>query len=95
MPAQINLHELINQPGYGKAEKALRDAGKWDDLAIVDGAKEFQMIVKVSGTYYPSIETQYFTVFAKTLDDAMDQAKELSDFDEIDDCEVTNVRENQ
>ena len=25
----INLHELINQPGYGKAEKALRAAGKW------------------------------------------------------------------
>ena len=25
----INLHELINQPGYGKAEKALRKAGKW------------------------------------------------------------------
>ena len=29
MPAQINLHELINQPGYGKAEKALRKAGMW------------------------------------------------------------------
>ena len=25
----INLHDLINQPGYGKAEKALRAAGKW------------------------------------------------------------------
>lgn len=25
----INLHELINQPGYGKAEKALRADGKW------------------------------------------------------------------
>jgi hypothetical protein len=25
----INLHDLINQTGYGKAEKVLRKAGKW------------------------------------------------------------------
>ena len=27
----INLHELANIPGYGKAQKELRKAGLWDD----------------------------------------------------------------
>lgn len=26
---QLNLHELINQPGYGKANEAVRKAGMW------------------------------------------------------------------
>jgi hypothetical protein len=26
---QLNLHELINQPGYGKANEAVRKAGYW------------------------------------------------------------------
>ena len=27
----INLHELANMPGYGKAQPELRKAGLWDD----------------------------------------------------------------
>ena len=26
---KVNLHELINQPGAGKAEKVLRNSGHW------------------------------------------------------------------
>jgi hypothetical protein len=37
---QLNLHELINQPGYGKANEAVRKAGMWvpfaDDTERID-----------------------------------------------------------
>ena len=27
---KLNAHELINMPGYGKANEAVQKAGKWD-----------------------------------------------------------------
>ena len=27
---KLNVHELINMPGYGKANVAVQKAGKWD-----------------------------------------------------------------
>ena len=40
---ELNVHELINMPGYGKANVAVQKAGKWDfgpierlEMAIAD-----------------------------------------------------------
>ena len=89
----IDLHALANQPGYGKAEAALRKAGKWDDTKIIDGIGQFVFEVEVKGWYEPQIETQTFTVTAQTEDEALDMAEDMSDFDEIDDATITAVKE--
>lgn len=91
----INLTELINTPGYGKAEAALRKVGLWDDTKIVDGETEMLFKVKVTGWYEPLIEAQYFDVEAETEDDALDAAEDLCDFYEIDDAEIVSVKEIQ
>ena len=91
---KVDLHELANTPGHGKAEAALRKAGLWDDTKILDGETEFVFHVKVKGNYYPELETQYFKVTAKTAEDAKDQAEDMSDFDEIDDIEIDTVKES-
>ena len=31
---QLNLHELINQPGYGKANEAVKEAGMWQPAPL-------------------------------------------------------------
>lgn len=41
----IDLHELANMPGAGKARAALKKAGKWDE----DAGKEY-LKFKVEGT---------------------------------------------
>ena len=60
---------------------------------MIDGETEFEFTVNVKGWYEPQSESQVFTVIAKTEDEAMDMAEELSDFDEIDDCEILKVME--
>ena len=89
----INLHELANTPGYGKAQKELRKAGLWDDTKILDGETDFVFHVKVKGVYDPQPETQYFKVTAKTKGEAIDKAEDMSDFDEIDDVEIESLEE--
>ncbi len=86
--------ELINIPYAGMAEKQLRKQGDWDDTAVtVDGETDMEFTVEVSGTYYPQLERQTFTVIAKTEEDALDQANDMSDFDEIEDATVTAIKE--
>lgn len=47
---QLNLHELINQPGYGKANEAVKKAGMWqphlDDTERMDWLELKQVTVR-------------------------------------------------
>lgn len=87
----IDLHQLANAPYAGNAEKALRNAGKWDETRIMDGASVFRVKVAVSGTYQPEIETESFTVEASTKQEAIELAEALADFDEIEDSEIISM----
>ncbi len=89
----LDLSELINLPGSGNAEAAIKKAGYWDATKIIDGETEYSFTVEVKGTYYPTIERQEFTVIAKTEDEGLDLAEDMSDFDEIDDTTVIDVTE--
>lgn len=89
----LDLNELANMPGYGKAQEVLRSNGKWDESAVLDGTKEYQVTVKVSGTYIPQVEHQSVKVKASTKEDAHDLACDLTDFDEIEDSEIMEVSE--
>lgn len=83
--------QLMDLPYAGMAEKQLRKAGMWHDAGAFDGGAEFQVTVEVSGYYDPEIESQYFTVTAKSEDEAFDLACDLSDFDEIFDCKIEKM----
>lgn len=47
---QLNLHELINQPGYGKANEVVKKAGCWaphlDDTERMDWLELKQVTVR-------------------------------------------------
>lgn len=87
----LNLHDLANMPGYGVAQRTVRALGLWDETAASDGETLFKFKVKVSGTYLPEIETEVVTVEAKSAEEAKDKAADLSDFDEVEDCEILSV----
>jgi phage replication-related protein YjqB (UPF0714/DUF867 family) len=86
----LNPHELINLP-HGKAKLELKKAGLWDETAIADGNTEFEFTVDVTGYYNPSDETVTITVKAKTKEDAIEEALEECDFDEITDSKIISV----
>ena len=46
----INLHDLANMPGYGKAQKELQMAGYWKEtpLEIAHSIEEEKLSYKVS-----------------------------------------------
>jgi hypothetical protein len=83
--------QLIDLPNYGAAQRAVKAMGKWNATRILEEGKEYVFTVKVSGTYFPEIETQTVTVTASSKDDAMDAAEDLADFDEIEDVEIVDV----
>lgn len=86
--------QLMDLPYVGMAEKQLRKQGDWDDIAaLVDGETDMEFTVEVSGTYYPEMQRQTFTVIAKTEEEAMDEAEDMSDFDEIEDAKITAIKE--
>lgn len=87
--------ELMDLPFAGMAEKELRKCGEWDDTKIIDGVNDYEFVIKVNGWYEPEVEHQRYTVIAKSVDEAYDMAEDLSDFDNIDDCEVVSVKEAQ
>lgn len=93
----LTNQQLMDLPGAGAAEKQLRKEGRWDDMAIIDesGKTEYEFVVNVKGSYHPIEETQTYTVTANSIDEAMDKAEDLSDFDEIDDCEIVTVKETK
>lgn len=83
--------DLMNLPYAGMAEKQLRIDRRWDDTVAFDGVTEFNVTVNVRGTYYPDIETQRITVTATSKNEAIDLAEKLSDFDEIEYCEIDEM----
>lgn len=85
--------QLIDMRGAGSAEKWLRKNGEWNDEKILDGVTKYKITVKVSGYYEPETEDQYFDVIASSADEAKDMAENLSDFDEIEDCEIDSIQE--
>ena len=91
----LTPQQLIDLPGYGAAEKIVRAQKQWDEGRILDGKTEYQVTVEVSGSYEPVIETRRHTVTAKTADEAIDAAMELSDFDDVDSGTVIQVKEAQ
>ena len=71
---ELNVHELINMPGYGKASEAVQKAGMWDDLGAENPeCKPFCITVDgyahVSGTVF---------VWAESIDAAMERALSIS-----------------
>lgn len=90
---RLTPQELIDLPGAGRAEDHLRATGRFNDALLLDGTTEYIVTVKVTGTYHPQMQTQYIDVIASTEDEALDKAEDLSDFDEIDDCEVEKITE--
>jgi hypothetical protein len=74
----VNLHDLINQRGAGKANALLQKEGLWDEWA---GMKEKEWDVTVSGVIY---ETKKYEVTARCEEEAMEKAEEMasSDFDD-------------
>lgn len=89
---QLNLHELINQPGYGKANEAVRKAGCWnEERAVIDGKMQ-RITVEVRGYV---VETEHFIVTASSAEEAKQKAYDLADFDEIVGATITKVEEPQ
>ena len=77
----INLHELANMPGAGKATKELQKAGHWDEGAGKP-VKDWLVEVRGKNIYY---------VEARSVDEAWDKGREsaLGDFEEIEEIEVS------
>jgi hypothetical protein len=77
----VNLQELINQPGAGKANAALKKEGLWDEWDEWAGMKEKEWDVTVSGVIY---KTKKYEVTARCEEEAMEKAEEMacSDFDD-------------
>lgn len=69
--ADIDLHQLANQPGFGAAQKALKDAGHWDEAAA-PGMKRFEIIVKARTYLTVSTEVE---VTARDRAEAIKAAK--------------------
>lgn len=93
---EINLHELANAPGYGRAQQIIAAAGHWDQTAEADGLtgeKPMLFTVEVSGTYVPEVETITVKVVAKTRDEAEDLAWEQADFDDVEGTKIIKVEE--
>ena len=89
----IDLHELANMPGAGKATAALKKAGFWDEKLepVGDGENEYK--IKVTGFYEPQPETVTVTVFASSCEEAEELAEDEVDFDEVTDVEIISVKE--
>lgn len=47
MTQAVNLHEIINHPGFGWAKKVLKDRGLWDEYAGLE-AREYRVWVEYS-----------------------------------------------
>lgn len=89
----IDLHRLANTPGAGIAKQQLQKAGFWSpENAAIEGQR-MRFKFCVSGTYAPEVERAIVEVIASSKDEARDLAVELTDFDEIDDCTIIDVRE--
>ena len=82
----INLHDLINQPGAGKHVPELVNAGLWDEYA---GTPKKKWVVEVEATI---VETTEYTVDASCEDEAYDKA-ELLARKEYDDFEFISAEE--
>ena len=89
----IDLSELANMPGAGRAAAALKKAGYWDEgkAPIGDGPQEYK--VRVTGFYEPEAETITVTVMASSREEAEDMAEDKVDFDEVTDVEIISVKE--
>lgn len=91
----LTPQELMDLPGAGSAEKQLRKEGRWDEELCVDesGETEYEFVVKVMGSYLPIPETQKHTVTANSIEEAKEKAEDMTDFDEIDGCEIVSAKE--
>jgi len=92
---KLTPQQLIDLPGYGMAEKQLRNDGRWSDAESFDGVTAVTVTVKVTGYYEPDVETQYITVTATSEDEALDMAEDKSDFDTIEDVVIETAKEAQ
>lgn len=89
----IDLHELANMPGAGRAQNALKAEGFWDDSQAPKDGKLRTFTVEVRGHYEPETETQVFFIEAKCAEDAIEEAWNESDFDNVDGAKVVKVSE--
>ena len=75
---KVNLHELANAPGYGKAQKELRKAGMWkvchDEMLH---KKLDKLSMAISKSEYAIGNAEYNTGMASSyFDDVMKLVKE-------------------
>lgn len=89
---QLNLHELINQPGYGKANEAVQKAGMWDEERGIVNGKMQRITVEVRGYV---VETETHIVTASSADEAKEKAYDLADFDENTGAKIIKTEEAQ
>ena len=77
----IDLHELVNMPGAGKATAALKKAGKWDEY---EGLPYTNYKVEYSVRFMSDT-----TVKARSEDEAEElAAKKIADDHDCDDMDV-------
>ena len=89
---QLNLHELINAPGYGKANDAVKKAGHWnEERALFDG-KPRRVKIEVTGYV---VETETYTVTASSAEEAYSEMERLCFFKQKTAYEITKVEEPQ
>jgi hypothetical protein len=61
---ELNVHELINMPGYGKASEAAQKAGKWD-FGPIERLEHAALVATTAGE----------TKLADLIEDAVEQLK--------------------
>lgn len=80
----MNLHELINKPGYGSCVGELKEAGVWDEYAGMP-MKDYVVTVKYTGD-----DCIYVKAICK--DEAYDKANKTA-AEKYDDFELTECEE--
>jgi hypothetical protein len=66
MQMKLNVHELIDMPGYGKANVAVQKAGKWD-FGPIERLEHAALVATTTGE----------TKLADLIEDAVEQLKAL------------------
>lgn len=90
----IDLNELANMPGAGKAQRIIQAEGFWNDAAAPNDGKMRKFVVEVSGTYTPELETETHTIEAECAEDAVEKAWDESSFDNVHEAKVVKVLED-
>tara|TARA_R110000751_G_scaffold307812_1_gene431872 strand:+ start:45079 stop:45381 length:303 start_codon:yes stop_codon:yes gene_type:complete len=68
----VDLHKLANEGGYGSAQKALKDAGLWDERQGLE-PKKWRVRCEVT---FVEHDTETVTVEARDEDEAMELAEQ-------------------